>query len=51
MADVDNLIGLFYTFDIFNVKFNKDIKKFEKQYPMRRHSSYELEAKLYREAY
>ena len=51
MVDVDNLIGIFYTFDVFNVKFNKDIKKYEKQNPIRRHSSYDLEVKLYHEAF
>ena len=30
MADVENLIGLFYNVDVFEVKFDKDIQKYER---------------------
>jgi len=51
MIDVDNLIGLFYNVDVFEVKFDKDINRYEKANPRRRHSFYDLEIENYHETF
>jgi hypothetical protein len=51
LIDIDQLINLF-DFDVFNVKFDKDIKRYNIKYPkMRRYSYFEIEDKLYKETY
>lgn len=51
ISDVDNLIELFYNIDVFQVKFDKDIQKYERVNTRRRHSAFDLEIINYREAF
>ena len=51
IGDVDNLIELFYNIDVFQVKFDKDIQKYEKENPRRRHSNFDLELINYHEQF
>jgi hypothetical protein len=48
---VDNLIELFYNVDVFGVKFDKDIDKYERVNYRRRHSAFDLEIINYHEAF
>ena len=51
MMDVDNLIGLFYNVDVFEVKFEKDIHKYERTNQVRRRTTSDLEMHNYHEAF
>ena len=48
---MDNLIELFCNFDVFGVKFDKDIDEYEKVNNLRRHSAFDLEIIKYNEAF
>lgn len=50
MVDMDHLINIF-DIDVMNVKFDKDIKRYDNRNPVRRHSHYDLEVIRCRETY
>jgi hypothetical protein len=50
LVDLDNLINIF-DIDVMHVKFEKDIKRYEKKNPVRRNSTYDLEIIRCRETY
>jgi hypothetical protein len=47
---MDHLMNIF-DIDVFQVKFDKDIKRYENKNPVRRNSSYDLEILRCRETY
>ena len=50
LVDMDHLINIF-DFDIINVNFEKDIKRYEKKNPVRRHSFSDFEIAQYEQSY
>ncbi len=50
MVDMGHLINLF-EIDVINVKFDKDIKRYENKNPIRRRSLYDHEIIRYRETF